>query len=112
MDGAEYRNGWGRRRRLDDREARSAAEAWRARLGVRQHVHLERISPRQVGDISGRSGLSLVGVTYDEGEARIYHTRALTLDDLVHELLHVAHPDWEEAKVVSETERLLDRRTA
>jgi len=82
----------------------------RARLGVRQPVRLERISPHQVVDHSGRRGRSLVGVSYDEHEARIYHTRALTLDDLVHELLHVAHPEWGEADVVSETERLLTPR--
>lgn len=92
---------------MNDAEARRVAEAWRHRLGVRQPVYLERISRYQVIDSTGRAGRSLVGVSYNDREARIYHTRSLTVDDLVHELLHVAHPDWQEAQVVSETERLL-----
>jgi hypothetical protein len=69
-------------------------------------VSLEGVDWRQVTDESGRRGCSLVGVVYDRETACIKHTRALTADDVVHELLHVAHPDWSEAAVVAETERL------
>jgi hypothetical protein len=98
---------WRRWRRLPDLEAGAALATWREMLGVRQSVRLERVTPWQVTDSRGRRGCSLVGVVYDERAACIYHTRALTVDDLVHELLHVAHPGWSEAQVLSETEGLL-----
>ncbi len=103
---------WGRWRRLSDGEAREAAEAWRRALGVRQRVTLERLSRYQVTGEDGRHGCSLVGVTWDPDQATIYHTRALTGEDLVHELLHVRHPHWSEDAVVSETARLLGPRPA
>src|SRR5437762_2497888 len=63
---------------------------WRARLGVPQPVRTERISRFQVTGAAGRPGESLVGVRLDHETATIYHTRALTAEDIVHELLHVA----------------------
>ncbi len=98
---------WGRWRRLPDSEVCLAIEAWRARLGIERPVRLKRISRYQVVDHRGRKGCSLVGVTWDDCSACIYHTRALTAEDVVHELLHVAHPDWPEREVVAETARLL-----
>ena len=98
---------WGRWRPLRDAEAREAAAAWGAVLGVAQQVRLERISRFQVTDHHGRRGCSLVGVVHDAHAACIYHSRALTAEDLVHELLHVAHPEWSEEAVVLETRRLL-----
>src|SRR5262249_42868182 len=80
---------------------------WRARLGVQQTVRTERISRFQVTGAAGRPGESMVGVSRDAGAATIYHTRALTAEDGVHELLHVAHPDWSEGRVVEETTLLL-----
>lgn len=98
---------WGRWNALGDAAAVKAATAWRAYLGVNQVVCLERISRFQVTDHHGRCGHTLVGVVYDTHTACIYHTRALTTEDLVHELLHVAYPSWSEAEVVAETHRLL-----
>jgi hypothetical protein len=92
---------------LDDAAASLAVEHWRAALGVTHPVRLERIGYRQVTDERGAPGCSLVGVVTDDHGACIYHTRALTLEDIVHELLHVAHPTWTEEAVVSETNRLL-----
>jgi hypothetical protein len=100
---------WGRWRRLEDAEARHAAAAWRHHLGVLQLVHLQRLRRHQVTDERGRSGCSLVGVVYDAERVCIYHTRVLMAEDIVHELLHAAHPSWSEAAVVRETERLLAR---
>jgi hypothetical protein len=96
-----------RYRRLTEAAALQAVEAWRQALGVCQSVRLERISRRQVTDHTGRNGCGLVGVSCDEQTACIYHTRTLTVEDIVHELLHVAHPGWSEAEVVAETARLL-----
>ncbi len=75
-------------------------------LGVKQSVRLERISPFQVTDDRGRPGCSLVGVVLSESPPVIYHTRRLSPEDIVHELLHIAHPNWSEQAVVQETERL------
>jgi hypothetical protein len=80
--------------------------AWREFFEISQMLHTERISPLQVTDENGRAGCALIGVTFDSVSATIYHTRALTTEDLIHELLHVAHPHWSEANVVHETERL------
>lgn len=56
-------------------------------------------------DERGRPGAGLIGVVVDERTATIYHTRVLTAEGIVHELLHVAFPDWSEARVVLETQR-------
>jgi hypothetical protein len=50
--------------------------------------------PLQVTDEHGRPGVGLIGVVFDARAATIYHTRALTHEDVMHEPLHVAHPTW------------------
>jgi hypothetical protein len=107
MDTTHLKPNGSRRRRLTEDAALRAVEAWRQALGVRQTILLDRISYRQVTDHTGRRGCGLVGVSYDHEHGYIYHTRALTVEDIVHELLHVAHPDWSEQEVVAETDRLL-----
>jgi hypothetical protein len=85
-------------------------ERWRSRLGLAAYrIGLERISPLAVCDERGRVGHELVGVVVDHEQRRatIFHTRRLSDEDVVHELLHVRHPGWSEAQVVAETERLL-----
>lgn len=39
--------------------------------------------------------------------ATIYHDRPLTEEDIVHELLHIRHPQWSEKEVNDDTERLI-----
>jgi hypothetical protein len=94
--------------RLHGQRLGEALEAWRDYLQVHQPVRTERVSRFQVTGEDGRPGAELVGVVHDEVQATIYHTRALTAEDLVHELLHVARPHWTEEMVVQETARLLD----
>jgi hypothetical protein len=106
---AELVQRWGRRRRLSDAQARLAVDEWRGVLGVRHGVRLERIRHYEVTNERGRLGCSLVGVVCDAEAACIYHTRALTTEDLIHELLHVVQPSWREEEVVRETERLLQQ---
>ena len=72
-------------------------------LGIRQRVETVRISCFQVTDERGRPGCGLIGVVFDTQRATIYHTRALTPEDVLHELLHVAYPAWSEAAVVEAT---------
>lgn len=83
--------------------------AWRDFLSIAQVVETERISPFQVTGEDGQPGAALIGVTYDAWRATIYHTRALTAEDIIHELLHVARPQWSEAMVVHDTARLWRR---
>ena len=91
-----------------DEAARHWLGVWTRRLGVTRAVRTERTSVWHVTREDGRRGCSLVGVVLRPGdEAVIYHTRRLTEEDVVHELLHVAHPDWDEAAVVRETARTL-----
>ena len=40
----------------------------------------------------------------------IYYDRAITEEDIIHELLHVKYPDWSEDQVNEETEILLNKR--
>ena len=39
----------------------------------------------------------------------IYYDRAITEEDIIHELLHVKYPDWSEDQVNEETEILLNK---
>lgn len=98
---------WGRLRRLTDEQAEYAMYDWAGCFGVGQELRLERVHPSQVTGDRGRRGCSLVGVVWDARRACVYHTRALTGEDLVHELLHVVHPEWTEEQVVEETARVL-----
>jgi hypothetical protein len=106
---AELLQRWGRRRRLSDAQAQLAVDEWRGVLAVRHGVRLQRIRHYEVTNERGRLGCSLVGVVCDAEAACIYHTRALTAEDLIHELLHVVQPSWPEEEVVRETEVLLQQ---
>lgn len=86
-------------RRLGPRRTKLILDYIRQRLELRHRIETERISRWQVTDEHGRPGGSLVGVARDGDRACIFHTRALTLEDIVHELLHVRHPDWPEDEV-------------
>lgn len=93
--------------RADRERASSWLAVWTQRLDIRCPVRLERTSIWHVTGENGRRGCSLVGVVLAPHEACIVHTRRLTQEDIVHELLHVAHPEWGEAAVILETARLL-----
>lgn len=45
---------------------------------------------------------------HESKTATIYHDRELTEEDIVHELLHIAHPDWTEDQVNMTTESFLN----
>ena len=93
----------------DEERAEVLLSKWMRRLRIQIPIRTERTSIWQVVGESGRAGCSLVGVVFDEQTGCIYHTRRLKEEDIVHELLHVAHPDWRESEVVNETNRLLSR---
>ncbi|MBM3493857.1 MAG: hypothetical protein FJX72_05980 [Armatimonadetes bacterium] len=80
---------------------------WSDRLGIQRLVKTRRIPYWHVTGPEGRPGCSLVGIALDETEPCIYHTRRLNEGDIVHELLHLANPEWTEDQVNSHTEWLL-----
>lgn len=95
-----------RGRQIPRHQLPTVLAAWRAFLVIAQTITTERISPMQVTGEDGRAGCALIGVSFDARRATIYHTRPMTTEDLIHELLHVAHPLWTEGHVVHETDRL------
>jgi hypothetical protein len=82
--------------------------AWQLRLGVRSlEARILAIDPLQVTGEDGLPGVELVGVVIERRRFTIVHTRPLDESDVVHELLHVAHPDWPHELVELWTDRLL-----
>ncbi|MEW5839789.1 MAG: hypothetical protein AB1753_02185 [Thermoproteota archaeon] len=108
-----------RKRKAPDGQPRGASnnsnnmlKAWQRRLGLEGYaITLERVSVLQVSDDLCSVGNSFVGVCADHGarSAVIYHTRRLGQEDIVHELLHVRHPEWPEERVKEQTALLLGR---
>lgn len=97
-----------------DLRAEQLVRRWCKRLGLRDwRIDLVRISIWSVSDARCRVGNSFVGVVCDRPRrtAEILHTRRLDRESIVHELLHVRHPAWTEARVNAETDRLLGRGT-
>jgi hypothetical protein len=93
----------------------SLVSRWRARLGLDEYeIRLERVSLFAVCDELCRVGNSLVGIRadHDRREAVIFHTRRLTEEDVVHELLHLRHPEWSEQQVNARTASLIGRQRA
>jgi zinc D-Ala-D-Ala carboxypeptidase len=86
---------------------------WIRSLGIMDwFVKTERIDPRQVtypDDIS-ETDRYFVGIEINEKEKNgtIYHDRPLEEDDVVHELLHVKHPEKDEDWINNETEKQID----
>lgn len=86
---------------------------WQRRLDLDDYeIRHERVSVFAVCDELCRVGNSLVGIRADHGrrEAVVFHTRRLTQADVVHELLHLRHPDWSEREVNAATARLISGR--
>jgi hypothetical protein len=68
---------------------------WVRQLGLGAfRVVCQPTHPMQVTGPDGRPGQELVGVIVEDRIATIVHTRYLREDDIVHELLHVARPEW------------------
>ena len=89
---------------------RNDIKYWQHYLGIEQwSVTTIKISKEQVSDEHCRTGLSFVGVVpyHDTKQAEIYHTRTMSDEDIVHELLHVKHPLWSEEQVNLKTKKIL-----
>lgn len=97
---------------MDDELALHRAIGWARVLRIPYPVRLERVSTLHVTNEEGKPGCSLVGVVWDAWAACIFHTRRLSEEDIVHELLHVAFPHWSEDRVVEQTDRILGAENA
>ena len=73
-------------------------------------ISFQRISIFQVSDDYCRVGNQFVGISQNRHQqtATIHHTRHLTEEDIVHELLHVRYPKWSEEQVNTHTAFLLN----
>jgi hypothetical protein len=81
---------------------------WQLRLGLQTwEARLEPVDPMQVTGEDGLPGAELVGVIIRVTHFTIVHTRPLAIDDIIHELLHVAWPHWPHAEVELWTARLV-----
>jgi hypothetical protein len=87
--------------------AAPSVRGWTKRLGLERYaVSCQPTHPLQVTGPDGRPGHEVVGVIVDGATAKIVHTRPLREDDIVHELLHVARPEWPHVEVELWTELL------
>lgn len=86
-------------------------DKWKRKLSLKDwDITTEEISDAQVtypDDCVGEERF-FVGIEIGDGKAKIYHARELTEEDIVHELLHVKHPEKSEDWVEQETERLIN----
>jgi hypothetical protein len=80
---------------------------WQQALGlVAWESRIEPVSALQVCDEEGCPGQELVGVVIERPVFTIVHTRPLDEHDIIHELLHVAFPQWDHRRVEIWTELL------
>ena len=78
-------------------------EKWKNNLDIDKIVELWKISRWDITNERGTRGGSLVGVIQKDNRIIIIHTRSLTEEDIVHELLHVKYPNWSEEEIRTET---------
>ena len=84
---------------------------WRSWLGLDDLAwYLGEVDENMVTAEDGTTGHEIVGVICGGSphatEFTIIHSRPLTEDDVIHELLHVKYPSWGEQTVEEETWRL------
>ena len=88
-------------------------EKWKAILGLEEwSIVTEAIEKKSVVYEGGVPAWDryFVGVTPDPKSktATIYHDRDLIEEDIAHELLHIAHPNWTEEQVNAVTKALIN----
>lgn len=87
-------------------------DKWLGKLRISKWlVDTKQIDPKSVtypDDIPAKDKF-FVGIQSAEEalHATIFHDRPLTEEDIVHELLHIKHPDWSEEQINAVTKRLL-----
>lgn len=100
-----------------EKHVRNALARWQEKFHLTDYsIDTQRISLFQVSSIDDHCcesvGCSLVGIEIDRSEkqACIYHTRRLTEEDIVHELLHILNQEWTEEQVNAATALLLKKK--
>lgn len=91
---------------MNEIKVRVNIELWKSRLELRDwKIITVGIIPEQVvyADDVPEEDRYFIGILPARGtkEARIFHDRPLKEEDIVHELLHVKHPNWSQEKVLS-----------
>lgn len=80
-------------------------------LGIADYtIYAEKVSQDQVTAEDGNREFVGIYVNHEKKIGFIYHSRDLTEEDIVHELIHVAHPEFTEEEVNFATSTLLDRK--
>ncbi|MDO8486772.1 MAG: hypothetical protein Q7S45_00550 [Candidatus Curtissbacteria bacterium] len=86
---------------------------WREALRLERYVvQVVAVDPMQVTNENGNAGAALVGGMVDGEIVRIYTTRRLKEDDIIHELLHFRYPQESEEEVRRMTEEMLISRNS
>ena len=86
-------------------------DKWLKKLELDWIIITESISRDQVICDCPPEDCYFIGIDYNlkTKKAVIYYDRALTEEDIVHELLHVKYPEWSEDQVNKETKNLLNQ---
>ena len=79
---------------------------WKFNLGIDQEITTVSIDDAQVVYPDDLEDKCFVGVCFKDGT--IYHSRDLTEEDIVHELLHVSNRDMSDEWVEMMTEKLME----
>lgn len=103
------------RSEIPDGQDADPIEEWKCKLGISDwRITCEAIDEMQVVDswFNDTPGHEFVGIAIyrEERVGVISHTRQLTEEEIIHELLHVRYPEWNEDQVIFWA-RLLLRRT-
>lgn len=91
-----------------DEDAIRLVLRWQRLLGLEAYeARLEQVDSMQVTGEDGLPGAELVGVVIEAEHFTILHTRPLDETDVIHELLHVARPNWNHIAIELWTDRLI-----
>ena len=88
-------------------------ELWKSRFKLNEwRFKTVEILPEQVAydDSVPEEERYFIGISIARGtkEGVIFHDRPLKEEDIIHELLHVKHPSWEEEKINSYTKFVME----
>lgn len=71
-------------------------------------IKTESILDEQVVYPDGVKDKNFVGICCNDKNCTIYHSRKLTEEDIIHELLHVKYPNKSEEWVINKTKKYLN----
>lgn len=87
----------------------SIVSKWKENFELEDHiVNTQAIFNEQVLYPDDLELKEFIGINTENGISTIYHTRELTEEDVVHELLHLKHPEKSEEWVVDKTNKIIN----